>query len=446
MMKLLNNKTIFTLCAGLALILLPGCESNEGIPSDYSFSGDEESAPPLTPPPEGEIPPEEDPTIKLSSFQVSEIVIGQPDFNTTEWNSDPVNAKNYSSGMYSNAIVVNQKLYIGDEGFNRVLGYNAVPQTNGMAADFVLGQVDFNSSDSGNAANEMSSPHIGAYTDGRFFIAEYSASRVLIYNTPPTETNTSADLVIGETDFGVGNTGGCFRNKLNSPEAISAANGKLVISDSSNNRILIYNTIPTENNASADIVLGQSDFTTCSDNRGNSLPSSDTLNYPAGIWTNGEKLVVNDQGNHRILIWNSFPTEIGQNADIVLGQSDFNMSTPNDDNQDGIADSTPSARTLSGPMNGLFSNGKQIFSADIGNNRVLIWNEFPTVNFQPANIVLGQNDFNMSTSNDDNQDGVEDSAPSARTLSDPNGLYQYKNQFFIMDDNNARVLIFNGLE
>ena len=46
MMKLLNNKTIFTLCAGLALILLPGCESNEGIPSDYSFSGDEESAPP----------------------------------------------------------------------------------------------------------------------------------------------------------------------------------------------------------------------------------------------------------------------------------------------------------------------------------------------------------------------------------------------------------------
>ncbi len=439
---MLNKKFIFGLSALAVTLMISGCTgSGSGESTEYTFSGDHLNL--STPPVKKEF-------IALENFQAASVVIGQPDFNTTEWATLPANAKNYSGSMYSNALIVNGNLYIGDEGFNRVLGYRAIPEVNGVAADFVLGQEDFTSSNNGDAANQMDAPHIGAYTEGKFFIVEYSGNRVLVYNTPPTETNASADFVIGQVDFGVednSTSNSCQVNKLGNAEAISAADGKLVIADSSQNRILIYNTIPTENNASADIVLGQSNFTSCEENRGGAA-GADTLNYPAGIWTDGERLVVNDKDNNRVLIWNSFPTENGQEADIVLGQSDFNMTAANDDDQDGSSDSMPSNRTISGDeadsMNGLYSNGTQLFVADISNNRVLVWNEFPTSNFDPADIVIGQGDFNMNTPNDDDQDGSEDSQPSARTLSNPNGLYEKNNQLFIMDDYNARILIFNG--
>ena len=43
---------------------------------------------------------------------------------------------------------------------------------------------------------------------------------------------------------------------------------KLFIADTRNNRVLIYNSIPTENNASADVVIGQPDMVSNSANQG----------------------------------------------------------------------------------------------------------------------------------------------------------------------------------
>ena len=39
--------------------------------------------------------------------------------------------------------IQNGKLYIADTGYNRVLIYNHIPTTNGVAADVVLGQPNF---------------------------------------------------------------------------------------------------------------------------------------------------------------------------------------------------------------------------------------------------------------------------------------------------------------
>ena len=39
------------------------------------------------------------------------------------------------------------------------------------------------------------------------------------------------------------------------------AGGKLYVADTQDNRILIYNKIPTTNNAAADVVVGQPNFT-----------------------------------------------------------------------------------------------------------------------------------------------------------------------------------------
>lgn len=431
-MKVLKNKGVYAVCMGVMAALLGGC-SGSGTPTEYTLSGDNMVN-------NGTVT---DPTIKLFTFQKAEIVIGQPDFNTTEWADTDPDVNNFSTGMYSNPIVVNERLYIADYGWNRVMGFDTIPSLNGTDADFVLGQDNFYSQVEGDGNDTMSGPQTMATTNGKFFVVEYSNHQVLVYNSVPTAIGDKPDYVIGQENFGDNNTS-CTDNRLDSPESIYAVNGKLLISDSDHNRVLIYNTIPNESNASADLVLGQASFTECNANRGNGLPSADTLLYPAGIWTDGERLVVNDIGNNRVLIWNTFPTSNGQPADIVLGQNDFNMSKCNDDDQDGSNDGQPSSRTLCNPYNGVDSNGVQLFVTDAGNNRVLIWNEFPTANFEAADVVLGQSDFNMSAPNDDDQDGSEDDQPSARTLNYPNGVYQYGDRLFVNDQDNGRVLIFKG--
>ena len=42
-------------------------------------------------------------------------------------------------------------------------------------------------------------------------------------------------------------------------------------------------------------------------------------------------------------------------------------------------------------------SGGRLYVADKSNNRVLVWNSFPTVDFQPADHVLGQPDFVSNT-------------------------------------------------
>ena len=228
---------------------------------------------------------------------------------------------------------------------------------------------------------------------------------------------------------------------------MEAVGGKLIVADSNNNRVLIWNTIPTTNGAPADVVLGQGDFTHNTANDDNqdgvadAAPTARTLYYPSGIWSDGTRLIVADGNNNRILIWNTFPTSNFAPADVVLGQGDFTHSTHNDDNQDGVADATPTARTLYYPYF-LDSNGTQLFVTDSDNNRVLIWNSIPTVSFTPANGVLGQGDFTHNAANDDNQDGVADAAPTARTLFFPAGVHIFGKTLIIADYDNYRYLIY----
>ena len=67
---------------------------------------------------------------------------------------------------------------------------------------------------------------------------------------------------------------------------------------------------------------------------------------------------------------------------MVLGQNSFTNCIANDDDQDGADDGVPTARTLASPT-GVWSDGTRLVVADKSNNRVLIWNSFPTTNFTP---------------------------------------------------------------
>lgn len=236
--------------------------------------------------------------------------------------------------------------------------------------------------------------------------------------------------------YSIGTTGTtCSQSEFaNTNEMLEAAAGRLLLPDRNNHRLMIWNAIPVNGTQFPNIVLGQANFTTCTPGG----VSATALDTPGKPWTNGQKLAVADMNNHRVLIWNSFPTANGQAADIVLGQPNFASNTPNN--------AGPSASSLNAPL-AVSSDGNRFAVLDAGNNRVLIWNSFPTSNNQPANVVLGQNDFTHITANDDNQNNVNDTpaAPeSGRVFKSPKAMLMTPNSLIVSDFAHERVLIFHA--
>ncbi len=160
-----------------------------------------------------------------------------------------------------------------------------------------------------------------------------------------------------------------------------------MVSDTGQNRVFIWNEVPKDEFQAPDITLGQEAASGTGRNAGGKVSAS-TLMYPSGLWSDGQRLIVADAWNHRVLIWNSFPTRDGQPADVVLGQPDFSGNEPN---VEGISH-PPSARTLNWPY-GVFSDGKSLWIADTGNRRVLFFESIPTESYQAADGLIGKKAF-----------------------------------------------------
>ena len=160
----------------------------------------------------------------------------------------------------------------------------------------------------------------------------------------------------------------------------------MFVADTGNNRVLIYNSIPTSNHASADVVLGQKDFNSFVQpdlTKTELEPKADTLLTPVSVTSDGQRLYVADLGHNRVLIWNSIPTSNAQPADIVLGQPNFETARANNspelcdpDGEDDEGEPTfprRCAATMEFPRYAL-SDGQRLFVADGGNDRVQVFN------------------------------------------------------------------------
>ncbi|MBU1642826.1 hypothetical protein KKE54_05650 [bacterium] len=354
------------------------------------------------------------------------IVIGQKNFSGSD--SQETAANNVRT-PYGNPTVVDGMLYLPDFGNNRVLGYNAVPANSGEWADFVVGQRNLTNSFSGSDEYQNNGIKTVTVAKGKLLVTDRGNSRILIYNRRPLFEPAKADVVVGQIDFGRSSPG-LADNRLNLPESLYVADDRLIVADSKNNRVLIWNTIPTASGAAADIVLGQMNFY---NNTVIDPPSAKSLNFPTAVWSNGTQLIVLDAGNNRILIWSTFPTADNQAADIVLGQLYF---TQNEANQGG----EPSESTLSFSADGggLCSNGSQLFVSDSGNNRILIWNTIPTANDEKASGLIGQDDYTLFGAN--RSTGIV----TDKALSNPTGVYQFYNKLLVTDTGNNRYLIFES--
>lgn len=370
--------------------------------------------------------------LAYSTNMGASVVIGQPDFTSNAANRGGAVAANTLSSP-AGVAYFEGKLIVSDSFNNRVVIFNQVPTASNAVPDVVIGQFNFtsNAANQGVAAgaNTLSSPRGVLVVSGKLFIADRSNNRVLVFNQLPTANNASADMVIGQSSF-TDSAQGLGADRMLNPTGIDfeKSSGKLLILDSNNRRVLLYNAIPASDGVSADVVVGQPDFQT----RGYGCSSSQYTGYASSARFIDGKLLVTDKT--RVLIYNAVPTANGASADAVLGQQDFTSCAAN-------AGGQPDARTFSF-ANGTAYDGSRLFISDGGNSRTLVFDGIPTQNGTPAIKVIGQADF---TSVAANQGG----GAAANTLNFPNytggfGLASFGNRLAITDRENSRVLIYEN--
>src|SRR5450759_4725335 len=156
--------------------------------------------------------------------------------------------------------------------------------TTGQAARLVIGQKTFTSQDSNSSDTILGGASGLAYAADTLFVADSnrvgaspSNHRVLLYQnlsgmlprpTDPLTYNSKcpacvgqATLVLGQPDFTTATLSFVASSAtLRLPTAVASDGVHLVVGDTDHNRVLIWNRIPTSNNAPADVVLGQPTF------------------------------------------------------------------------------------------------------------------------------------------------------------------------------------------
>ncbi|MFB3829611.1 MAG: hypothetical protein ACE15B_22760 [Bryobacteraceae bacterium] len=321
-------------------------------------------------------------------------------------------------------------------------------------ADTVLGQPDFKKTDWRLAQDGMRLPTAVA-TDGTVLaVADTDNNRILIWKTIPTRNGQPADIVVGQDNFTSNRVSIPPTNKsLRGPQGVWIQDGKLMVADTQDHRVLIWNSIPSSNGQAADVVLGQPDFTTfvepdISQQKVDAKPTN-MLN-PVSVTSDGIKLFVSDLGHNRVLIWNSIPRTNAQPADVVVGQPDMTSSvanysykTENDKSVKVLCDPTsqddkgndvfPSQceATLSFPRYAL-SDGTHLFIADGGNDRVLIFKKVPVSNGAKADFVIGQLGGGINQ--------ASDAADSMRT---PMSLAWDGTNLYVSDSYNRRINVYS---
>ena len=327
---------------------------------------------------------EQGPFLRLVNGQAASFVIGQKSLTATDSGNE------HFMRNWCEAEVIDGKLIIPDSLANRFWVFSTMPHADGAIPDAVIGQNAL--ADGNGGARPFETPTCIQKQGDHYYVAT-NPGVISIWNTLPTGIHAYDDQALITVPRGT--------------DGLTAVGGKLIAS--SRERIFIWNSAPLSATTvdSADIVL--------TGPGGGGAPFNCSYRH----WTDGKRLLVADLANHRILIWNTFPTSSTSPADFVLGQPD--MTCP----EAGCPPGT-SAAQMSFPY-AVISNGIQIFVSDSGNSRVLVWNSFPTANNAPADVVLGQADF---TSTLYMRGGNK---VTAETLGECNGLGLDDHKLFVGD-------------
>jgi len=260
--------------------------------------------------------------VAQANGQAADLVIGQPNVISHTANTNGISASslNFPTGV---AVDAQGRLYVADAGNNRVLEYTA-PLTSDMAANGVFGQGGSFTTTAVlpvTAASLRGPFGVALDTQGRLYVTDNGNNRVLGYDTPLT--STTAQRVFGQGGSFTTNTanqGGLGPASLKGPTGVALdTQGHLYVADWENNRVLEYTTPLTS--TTADQVFGQPNFTSGNYNiTGIVTPSANSLYRPLGVAVEAQgSLYVADSFNMRVLEYDT-PLTTDTTADRVFGQ------------------------------------------------------------------------------------------------------------------------------
>ncbi len=230
------------------------------------------------------------------------------------------------------------------------------------AADLVFGQngsFTANSCPATSTGSTCSPRGIEIDNSGNLYVA--TNSRVLVFEAP-FGTITLASAVLGQPagnftqDTFFNNMGGglATASGLCTPSGMTADGAEdIYIADTHNNRVLFYKQ-PLTNGTTADLVLGQLDFTSRNQADARSLNGPVAVAVDKSVLPN--RVYVVDQGNNRVLGYSSVQFANGASANLVIGQPNF-VSTGTSNLRE------PSAAAVDPAGN--------LYVADTANNRVV---------------------------------------------------------------------------
>ncbi|MDP2304035.1 MAG: T9SS type A sorting domain-containing protein [Ignavibacteria bacterium] len=356
--------------------------------------------------------------------QNAEYVIGQANFSS------------YSSGTATNQLAVprgmaidytNGKLYVADFSNNRVLRFSYPISSNQPTAEMYFGDMMAQ-----NDQNSLYSPSSVAVFDNTLYVCNTSLHRITKFSNASTATTSpNADGVLGQSDY-TSSSHGTTQSKFYYPNDIYIdASGNLWVADKNNHRVLKFNVVNSKSNgADADLVLGQSNFTS-----GGWSTTQSSMANPTGVAVSGTTVWVADQANDRILRFDN-PTTNGVNANGVLGHDNYTS------NNSGL-----SSTALYNPLDVDFDIAGRLYVSDIDNGRVVIYNDASNKNNGgAADNVIGQSNLSSNSNSSNGQ----------------NGFYSYYEEMFdetyrnvgflmvdaingkllVSDENNHRILQF----
>ena len=354
----------------------------------------------------------------------ADLVIGQTDkFSTLAGGP----GTSYTAGLNTPgglAVDGSGNLYVVDAGNNRILRFpKPMDHADLEMPDLVIGQTAIGSGRSANQGQQTASEKTIATTtgstanttalafdaQGNLWFADTYNNRVLRYPAGAlgagASNEPSADLVLGQIDFisnaKVANNNPLEKAGFTQPSSLAFASGELYVGDGLG-RVLYFKT-PLTSSKPAARILGVYVWP-----QGQQASVNGTNMTPVALATQGNNLYVADASGNRIMKFdapNAWPAECipsstntscGSNgvspaAIAFIGQQTATGSQANQGQR------APSAGTLASPS-GLAFLGTDLYVADAGNNRVLV---FPSSggSYTVASRVLGQLDFNYGAPN-----------------------------------------------
>ena len=144
-------------------------------------------------------------------------------------------------------------------------------------------------------------------------------NRILVWNTAPTSSSSQPDFVLCQPNK-TSTSSGSGLNQCNWPsDAAITPDNKLLVADTDNNRILVWNTMPTTSGTSASFAIDL---------------GADA--WPWGIWSDGTKVVASLTGKGELRFWNSFPTSSASPSSFSISSSTTScLGTPRGITSDG---------------------------------------------------------------------------------------------------------------